>query len=199
MSLSFHKLVGAGNDFIFVQEKDLAQVEDYSDLAVQLCDRHFGIGADGFVIIKNTETLDSHTSFEWDFYNNDGSFAEMCGNAARCAVTYNKLINGTETCSFKTAIGMINGQVTDKGSVVTWEIESSTPEKKTVELDYGKSFDGWFIDTGVPHFVVLDEPTGTVNGRDCSNLQTHPAFGERNTNVTVLTINGDGPHPTKSF
>ena len=199
MSISFHKLVGAGNDFIFINENQLSNIPDLSLFAAKICNRNFGVGADGLVVIKGVSTEGNHSHFSWEFFNNDGSFAEMCGNAARCAVVYSKIVNGSETCIFETAIGIINGQVTPEGSTVTWEISNPVLEKKSITLDYNKSFDGWYIDTGVPHFVILDEPQGSTNGRDCLNIQTHPEFGKRNTNVTLLTRKSSQAHPTKSF
>ena len=83
--LKFEKYHGAGNDFIIVHEKDLIEkgIPDYNELAAQICDRHFGIGADGLLILKYVANM----PFMF-YYNSDGSQAPMCGNGIRCFSHY---------------------------------------------------------------------------------------------------------------
>ena len=94
--LKFEKYQGAGNDFIIVAEKDLIEkgIPDYSELAKEVCDRHYGIGADGMIILKYVATM----PFMF-FFNADGSQAPMCGNGIRCFSHYlvnNHLVDGNE-------------------------------------------------------------------------------------------------------
>lgn len=74
---------GAGNDFILMEYGEYKKIEDkFPEIAVKLCDRHFGIGADGiFVPVENPKT---YSDLEWLFYQADGSTAQMCGNGMRC-------------------------------------------------------------------------------------------------------------------
>lgn len=85
--LKFEKYHGAGNDFIIVNEKDLIEkgIPDYNELAAQVCDRHFGIGADGLLILKYVAGMPYMF-----YYNSDGSQAPMCGNGIRCFAHYLK-------------------------------------------------------------------------------------------------------------
>lgn len=80
----FSKYVGTGNDFLFFDKETSVLIKDRKRLVQKICDRHFGVGADGVVFMENSKEYD----FSWDFYNADGSHAEMCGNAARCAVQF---------------------------------------------------------------------------------------------------------------
>ena len=94
--LKFEKYQGAGNDFIIVAEKDLIEkgIPEYGEFASQVCDRHFGIGADGLIILKYVASM----PFMF-FFNGDGSQAPMCGNGIRCFSHYlvnNHLIEGDE-------------------------------------------------------------------------------------------------------
>ena len=85
-TINFTKMHGLGNDFVVVDEAELAKVKiSRPELAIKLCDRRFGIGADGLMIVipKGTDT-----DLEWDFYNSDGTVAEMCGNGMRCFAKY---------------------------------------------------------------------------------------------------------------
>ncbi|MBR0324629.1 MAG: diaminopimelate epimerase, partial [Selenomonadales bacterium] len=81
MQLKFEKWNGLGNDFVIVNGAEEV-IEDYAKAAAEVCDRHFGIGADGLVILLpcDQEGID----FEMRIFNSDGSEAEMCGNATRC-------------------------------------------------------------------------------------------------------------------
>ncbi len=82
--LEFSKYQGLGNDFILFEEKDINDL-DYSHLARSVCDRHFGIGADGMAVIKKIDK-----KWSMPFFNADGSEAPMCGNASRCVADYLK-------------------------------------------------------------------------------------------------------------
>jgi diaminopimelate epimerase len=81
MKIPFMKYQGLGNDFIIFQAKEIEEIKR-PDLAIAVCDRHFGIGADGMVILSEGQDL------KMDFYNNDGTIAPMCGNASRCIAKY---------------------------------------------------------------------------------------------------------------
>lgn len=90
--MKFAKLQAAGNDFVVIDARSLEH--DWSTLAKQMCDRHFGIGADGLILVLSSDVAD----FGMRIINSDGSEAEICGNGLRCFARYvidNKLINGT--------------------------------------------------------------------------------------------------------
>lgn len=91
----FTKMQGAGNDFILMEYDEYKKIEKkFPDIAVKLCDRHFGIGADGiFVPVENPKT---YSDLEWLFYQADGSTAQMCGNGMRCFARFcfdKKIVN----------------------------------------------------------------------------------------------------------
>ena len=94
--LKFEKYQGAGNDFVIVSEKELIEkgIPEYGEFASQVCNRHFGIGADGLIILKYVASM----PFMF-FFNGDGSQAPMCGNGIRCFSHYlvnNHLVDGNE-------------------------------------------------------------------------------------------------------
>ena len=94
--LKFEKYQGAGNDFVIVSEKELIEkgIPEYGEFASQVCNRHFGIGADGLIILKYVASM----PFMF-FFNADGSQAPMCGNGIRCFSHYlvsNHLVEGNE-------------------------------------------------------------------------------------------------------
>ena len=94
MEINFSKYNGAGNDFILIDDRDNI-INDNKLLISNLCDRHFGVGADGLIILKESNNCD----FEIHHYTSDGNLGSLCGNGSRCAVlfAYNKDIIGRKT------------------------------------------------------------------------------------------------------
>ena len=86
--LPFEKMHGLGNDFILIHEKHLPQNINEQNLAKILCNRHYSIGADGLIIVKNSLTNSSEADFVWSYINSDGSYGQMCGNGMRCFAKY---------------------------------------------------------------------------------------------------------------
>ena len=140
MNITFFKYQGTGNDFIMVNAVDKGITLE--PLQIQrLCNRKFGIGADGIILIK----ADVKTDFYVDYYNPDGS-QSFCGNGSRCAVAFAFAENVFEgkTCSFNAIDGTHTGEVLDIDN-----IEISMRDVEGVE-----EVDGDFVlDTGSPHFV----------------------------------------------
>ena len=112
MKIPFMKYQGLGNDFIIIQAKEIEGIHR-PDLAVAVCDRHFGIGADGLVVLMPGKDL------KMDFYNNDGSVAPMCGNASRCIAKYateQGLVEG-KSFTLETLGGNVGLKLLDDGRV----------------------------------------------------------------------------------
>ncbi|MBT3922596.1 MAG: diaminopimelate epimerase, partial [Nitrospina sp.] len=85
MAIQFTKMSGSGNDFIIIDNRDpVIDDEKKVDFVRRVCDRKMSIGADGVIFVENSDQAD----IKWDFYNDDGSSAEMCGNGGRCVARY---------------------------------------------------------------------------------------------------------------
>ncbi|WP_267525025.1 diaminopimelate epimerase [Campylobacter sp. MG1] len=147
--MEFHKYYANGNDFIIFQTNNLD--ENYlSKLAIKLCNRHSGIGADGLIVIKKN---DKDYDFTWGFYNQDGSKANMCGNGARAAAHFAYTQNlANKNMSFLTGAGIIKATIFDDDFVEIRLTKAKVIHENLVE------FQNVFclIDTGVPHLVTLD-------------------------------------------
>lgn len=196
-ALVLHKMSGAGNDFLFVnlfdsktksQVKKLEKKLSRSALAQKLCRRHESIGADGLIFIEKSNDLD----FQWDFYNSDGSSAEMCGNASRCAIRYAKEILGLKKSSFvfKTASGEVKGKLL---GTLRARVQLAAPklhhEGLAVALR-GKRWLGTYLNSGVPQFVTeykFKNPN-EIDKAAALGIQTHKIFGPQQTNVTFIEI-----------
>ena len=138
------KYNASGNDFVifhtFVEK-------DRSELAKKLCDRQSGVGADGLIVLLPHNECD----FKWQFYNNDGSVAAMCGNGTRACAHYafsNAL--ASSSMKFLTGAGVIHSSV--EGNVVETELTEPKQLKDSFE-ENGLTW--YFCDTGVPHLVTF--------------------------------------------
>ncbi|MFK5983905.1 MAG: diaminopimelate epimerase [Pseudomonadota bacterium] len=161
-----------GNDFVIFHSE---VKEDRTELAKEICHRQNGVGADGLIVIVPHAKYD----FEWQFYNSDGSTAEMCGNGSRACAHY-AFINelAPKNMSFLTEAGVINAEVNE--SMVLSEL---TPPKI---LDKDINFGGknwWKIDTGVPHMVCI-----TQNIEEFDIDEARALRYEYNANVNIAYI-----------
>lgn len=193
----FYKLHGAGNDFIIID--NISRKWDKLKRNIQkLCDRNFGIGADGVVFLEKPK--DRRHTYKWDFFNNDGSRAEACMNASRCVVLYAaKIHKKKQPISFETSSGVMIGRL--KGKDVELELikKFKVPEQKIVVVENQKIM-GFFIDTGVPHFVVIQDKWDPQSWKPLAlKVQQHSDFAPRETNVTFMCIGSKGSAQAVTF
>ena len=192
------KMQGCGNDFVVIDYSEYEKTGlEMSELAKKLCDRHFGLGADGMIIPK----LDSKdTDIAWYFYNSDGTTAQMCGNGMRCFAkyVYDKKLMGKKKFSVKTGAGVISPEILEDGNVkVNMSSPILEPEKipfksnenlnqKINVLD--KEFIINAVSMGNPHCVIFTEgdvyEMAKIYGPE---LEKHEMFPEK-TNVEFVKI-----------
>ncbi|MFH1528317.1 MAG: diaminopimelate epimerase [Bacteroidota bacterium] len=151
--ITFTKLTGAGNDFILVDKKFNDGLTLSSEEIVKICDRRFGIGADGIIIIDDNPEYD----FSMLYFNSDGSLGSLCGNGARCAIRYSEYssrISDAHTNFF------CNGEKFQGSIVDENEIRFELNPPKNIYLDGRILIDGveipyCYADTGSPHAVFF--------------------------------------------
>jgi diaminopimelate epimerase len=165
-----------GNDFVMMlaQEK-----EDRSELAKQLCHRQNGVGADGLVVLLPHKTYD----FEWEFYNSDGSHADMCGNASRAVAHYahEKGISKENKAEFLTGAGVIRATI--NGLYVVSDMTEPDIIRRDIEEE-GETW--WLIDSGVPHLVSIRDSVDTFDIEQARRLRH-----KYNANVNICKVEGD--------
>ncbi len=189
MQIKFWKMQGCGNDFVAIDNRDSQfSVDSMSCLAKKLCARAFGIGADGIFFIEPAS--EKELAYRWHFYNNDGSRAEMCGNASRCVAQLAHFLGiAPKVHSFGTDAGAIKAQICDNGEV---KVQLTPPKNMelniNVEIDT-QSYLVHFINTGVPHLVVFTEDVSKIDIlRLGSKLRYHPYFAPNGTNVNFVQV-----------
>ncbi|HCU87282.1 MAG TPA: diaminopimelate epimerase, partial [Verrucomicrobiales bacterium] len=134
MHIQFTKMNGAGNDFVLIDNRDGHVVLSREQIA-RVCHRQRGVGADGLMLLKNAE---GEGDWAWDFFNADGSDAEMCGNGARCFASYiQHTIGGEGTLSFETVCGLIRAEVGDTDVTVNLTAPQGLALNETISTSDG--------------------------------------------------------------
>ena len=174
MWIPFYKFHGTGNDFIIINKIDHPNIELNESTIKQLCDRRFGVGADGLMFMLSSDKYD----FEMQYYNSDGKEGSMCGNGGRCIVNFAKMQNiiGEDTTFL--AYDGIHAAKIDKDIV----------KLKMIDIKGLKKYnDGYFIDTGSPHFVCLYNNLKDIDiEKSGEKLRYDNRFEPKGTNVNFV-------------
>ncbi len=149
MSINFSKYQGSGNDFIIIDNRDLLLKNHTIDIS-GLCDRSFGIGADGLIIIMQDKNL----NFRMIYYNADGQEADMCGNGARCAVAYvHESGNQNKIYHFSSRKAVHSGEIISKTDKLCTLVKVSLTDPEIMQ----DNNEFMVINTGVPHYIQFTD------------------------------------------
>lgn len=174
--LRFQKWQATGNDFVIMDNRNGIIRDLSSEWISRICNRNFGVGADGFMFIQNHPELD----FEMKYYNADGHEAEMCGNGARSIIGFVKNLGIiADSTSFQAIDGVHNG----------WIMRQDYYRIKMVNVDtIGKNEKGISLNTGVPHLVIFTKDPDQIDvfnhGKE---IRYSKGFSPKGTNVNFIT------------
>ncbi|QIZ70067.1 diaminopimelate epimerase [Oxynema aestuarii] len=207
MSIEFSKYHGLGNDFILIDNRDRDEPRLDRDRAVNLCDRHFGIGADG--VIFALPAVNSETDYTMRIFNSDGSEPEMCGNGIRCLARFLADLETTQgretprsTFRIHTLAGTIVPEIVADGQV---RVDMGTPhllareipttladaEEKAIDRSIDVGDCQWSVtcvSMGNPHCITFVEDVAAIDLEKIGPLfEHHPAFPQR-TNVEFVEV-----------
>lgn len=183
MQLEFFKYQGTGNDFVMIDNRSGFFPKENVQLVARLCDRRFGIGADGLILLENDN--ETETDFKMVYYNSDGNQGSMCGNGGRCLVAFAKDLSVIkDKCTFIATDGLHHATVTNDG-IVSLQMIDVTNIKK--ENDYT------FMNTGSPHHVQMVENLEDYNVKENgAALRYGTLYGAAGSNINfVKKINED--------
>ncbi|NOX34764.1 MAG: diaminopimelate epimerase [Deltaproteobacteria bacterium] len=209
MKIDFIKMQGLGNDFIILDDRDgkIRLHKSYPRLARKLCSRHFGIGADGIILI--IESRDSDHDIKFRIYNSDGSQAQMCGNGMRCfaKILYERKIIFKKKIRVDTKAGTVIPEVflddnllvrkvrVDMGEPVLFcrDIPFKSQNKKAIKeclTVKGKKYHITAVSMGNPHAVIFVDDVEKVDVKEIGRLiENHERFPEK-TNVEFIEVAG---------
>lgn len=187
MKILFNKYHGTGNDFIMIDNRESQINRSDTRIIEKMCNRHFGIGADGLILIEK----DSVEDFRMSYFNADGKEATMCGNGGRCAVAFAaRLAIISEKGTFSAADGVHRASIC-KGVITLGMNDTKLPDER----------DGYlFLDTGSPHIVVkadnCDEIDVDIMGRE---LRWSDMFSPDGVNVNFMEKVDDGTIKVRTY
>lgn len=182
MKVKFYKYQGAGNDFVLVDNRNEAFNHHNPELIARICDRRFGVGADGMMFLQNHAGFD----FEMVYYNADGRPSSMCGNGGRCIVAFARFLGaiGLET-NFLAVDGPHYAKIAESGDWVSLQM---------IDVDHvNRDGAAYVLNTGSPHYVALCEGLAAKDvyhdGYAIRNNDTYRAEG---ININFVEPDADG-------
>jgi diaminopimelate epimerase len=203
MQIEFVKYQGLGNDFVLVDNRNRNEPCLTPEQAVQVCDRHFGVGANGVIFLLPGK---ADADYTMRIYNSDGSEPEMCGNGIRCLARFIHDLEGKRTSKISTLAGLIvpeaqpDGQVkVDMGRprLLAQEIPTAlaAPGEKVIDCCIeaaGQSWSVTCVSMGNPHCVAFVQDVSAIAlDRVGPQFENHPAFPQRTNTEFIEVVSPD--------
>ena len=187
MSFPFYKMHGTGNDFIIVDNRQAIFPDESVSFIKKICRAHIGIGADGLILLENSETAD----FKMRYFNSDGNESEMCVNGSRCICYLAHLLKIIDKKhSFEAGDGVHYGEIIGKEKVRVEVLFKKESDSRTFPVDFklpnSISFIK-FLNTGVPHLVLACENIDNIPVYDLGlKLRFDAYYAPEGTNVNFV-------------
>lgn len=182
MKIPFYKYQGTGNDFVIIDQREHQFLKRDDQARIErLCDRRFGIGADGLMLLQHKAGYD----FEMVYFNSDGRESSMCGNGGRCITAFAHRLGVFEkSCRFWAIDGAHDAIVR----------EDKWVELKMIDVqDVEQGRDFYYLNTGSPHYVTFrDELTGLDVYEEGRAIRYSDRFRAEGTNVNFVQMEGSG-------
>ncbi len=191
--LHFFKLQASGNDFVLIENRRLEfRTQKLKMLSKRLCQRKFGVGADGLLVIEPSKRDD----FSMRIFNPDGSEAEMCGNGARCTALWAAVFKKKNYVKFSTKAGVIESKIEGDINKLCWYgnvmIKMGNPFGLSLGFPInigGKKIKVNYINTGVPHTIVFVEGLEKIDVEEIGRkIRYHRKFMPSGTNVDFVEV-----------
>ncbi len=189
MKIEFYKYEGTGNDFIIIDNRDKKLKPNTTDLWKKMCDRHFGIGADGLMLIQSKKGYD----FEMVYFNADGNESSMCGNGGRCITHLAKklgIVKG-KSANFIAIDGKHEAEFVDKDIV-----KLKMNDIKGIEDN--KTF--YTLNTGSPHYVTFVKNAMRIPVNiDGKTIRNREPFKKEGINVNFVEVSAGNPPLLRTY
>ena len=175
MNYKFYKYQGTGNDFVIIDNRLETFPKKDASLIARLCDRRFGIGADGLMLLEN----DNSTHFKMIYYNSDGNESSMCGNGGRCLVAFAKQLQVVDNEAVFMAVDGLHHATLVENGIVSLQMKDVDTIK--IEREY------IFLDTGSPHHVQLVDDLEQLDVKTIgAQIRYGELYGKEGSNVNFV-------------
>jgi diaminopimelate epimerase len=185
--ISFHKFSASANDFIILDNRKGGYSEDASRLAHIICKRRYSVGADGLILIENSD----HASVRVRFFNPDGNEFNTCGNGGRAAARYVSLLSiAPSKMTIETNVGVVDAEVL--GETVRLKFVAPKKIELNIAVDLnGETVRGHYVNVGEPHFIHSVQNIRQMNFVPVARrLRYHDAFAPEGANVHFIEHSG---------
>lgn len=187
MEIAFSKYQGTGNDFVMIDNRSLMFPKNDTELVARLCDRRFGIGGDGLLLLED----DTDSDFKMVYYNSDGNLGSMCGNGGRCLVAFAKNLGLIDdTADFVASDGSHYANISD--GIISLQMK---------DVDTVNVYPNYvFLDTGSPHHIELVDDLKNFNvfGKGKA-IRYGELYGEKGSNVNFVKPEADGSFSVRTY
>lgn len=175
MELTFYKYQGTGNDFVMIDNRSQFFPKENKQLIEKLCDRRFGVGADGLILLENHADF----NFKMVYYNSDGNESSMCGNGGRCLVAFAKQMGVVKNkAKFEAFDGYHFATIDDEGIVAL--------QMKDVDAIKNES-NYTFLNTGSPHHVQLVNDLKNLDVKvEGAKIRYSDLYGNAGSNINFV-------------
>lgn len=175
MKIHFYKYQGTGNDFVMIDNRQHIFPKNNAKLIQHLCDRKFGIGADGLILLEKHPSLD----FKMVYYNSDGNESSMCGNGGRCLVAFAKQMQVIDNkAAFEAIDGLHYATINEEGVV-------SLQMTDVAHINLHDNYT--FLNTGSPHHVtIVDDLENLDVKREGSKIRYSDLYGKAGSNINFV-------------
>lgn len=194
----FTKMSGGGNDFVVLAQEEAPAEADLVDWVRRVCRRGLSTGADGVLVLGPSSTADVRLVH----YNADGGRSSLCGNGTRCAARWTQRRQGcVGQVMLETDCGLVQARfLPDEQVSILLPFVCSVPQWRRVPLEDAVAVEGYFVEVGIPHFLVPVESFGEVEVQQtgCA-LRRHSMFAPQGTNVSFVIHNDDGSLDLRTF
>lgn len=186
MQFTFYKYQGTGNDFIIIDNRQDIFPKNDTKLVAHLCDRKFGVGGDGLLLLEKHESLD----FKMVYYNADGNLSSMCGNGGRCIVHFARFLTIIEkNTTFEAVDGAHEASIED--NLVS--LKMNDVQSVSVKDNYV------FLDTGSPHHVQLVDSVSDFDVVSEGRKIRTSTYGNAGANINFVTPMDDATFSVRTY
>lgn len=188
MQLTFYKYQGTGNDFVMIDNRNSLFPKNNAKLINKLCDRKFGIGADGLILLDNHDKYD----FAMVYYNSDGNESTMCGNGGRCLVAFAKQLGVISDKAEFEAVDGYHFATIDSNNIVSLQM------KDISNIDVRENYT--FLNTGSPHHVKMVENLENYDVKtEGAKIRYSSLYGEEGSNVNFVSQLNDDTFEVRTY